>query len=99
MNISSQLEFHIHQKNQLIDNIANVIVENHSSAVMEDYGIIEDDFDNYYPDDNPEIAEGSGTSTETFTSNSLATTKPSIQTTFNISTISSESKKKGNKIL
>ncbi|CAG8535628.1 5873_t:CDS:2 [Cetraspora pellucida] len=44
---------------------------------MEDYGV--DDFDDYYLDDNSEIAEGSGTSTETF--NSLATTKPSIQTT------------------
>ncbi|CAG8793407.1 25903_t:CDS:1, partial [Gigaspora margarita] len=64
---------------------------------MEDYGIMEDDFDDYYPDDNPEIAEGSGTSTETF--NSSATTKPSIQTISNVFIISSKSKKKGDKIL
>ena len=64
---------------------------------MEDYYGLDDFDDYYYPDNNSEIAKGSGTSAETFKSS--ATTKSSIQVISDVLTIPLESKKKGNKLI
>ncbi|CAG8786180.1 11858_t:CDS:1, partial [Racocetra fulgida] len=62
--------------------------------IMESYGMIENDFDDYLGDFNHEVAESSGTSTETFSSTTI---RSNIQTSSDFPT-PSKSKNKGDKI-